>query len=279
MSETTQALVVAGHGSHLNPESGTPIFQHADTVRQTDYFDEVRESFWKEEPAFREILRTLTSQTVYVVPLFMSEGYFVDHVIPRELRLTDECTLDVDKAVSYTRPVGTHASMASIILHRAESVTNNPTVGAGYGLAVVGHGTKRHAGSARSTRDHVSTIDRLNRFDEVRALFMDEPPYIGEITSHFSTKDVIVVPLFISDGLHTHEDIPAAIGLKSIGKAQYAVPSIVEGTRIWYAGAVGTDPRLADVVLIRAAEAGATLPPPFDDALNQLKTVGLSTRS
>jgi sirohydrochlorin cobaltochelatase len=31
----------------------------------------------------------------------------------------------------------------------------------------------------------------------------------------------------------------------------------VDGHRIWYAGAVGTEPLMADVVLERAAEAGA----------------------
>ena len=81
------ALVIAAHGSHLNAESSTPTFDHADTIRATGAFDEVREGFWKEEPHFREVLRTVDSEVVYVVPLFISEGYFTEQVIPRELRL------------------------------------------------------------------------------------------------------------------------------------------------------------------------------------------------
>ena len=48
-----QALVVVAHGSHLNPDSSTPTYRHADTVRETGVFDEVATAFWKEEPSFR----------------------------------------------------------------------------------------------------------------------------------------------------------------------------------------------------------------------------------
>ena len=84
-----EALVIVAHGSHLNAGSSAPTFDHADTVRATGAFDEVREGFWKEEPSFREVLRTVESDEVYVVPLFISEGYFTEEVIPRELRLDD----------------------------------------------------------------------------------------------------------------------------------------------------------------------------------------------
>ena len=83
----SQALLVAAHGSHLNPDSSTPAFDHADRIRAAGAFDEVQETFWKEEPHFREALRTLASEAVCVVPLFVSEGYFTEQVLPRELRL------------------------------------------------------------------------------------------------------------------------------------------------------------------------------------------------
>jgi len=83
----TEALLIAAHGSHLNPGSSRPAFDHADRIRARGAFAEVRETFWKEEPAFREALRTVASDEVYVVPLFVSEGYFTEQVIPREFRL------------------------------------------------------------------------------------------------------------------------------------------------------------------------------------------------
>ncbi|WP_122090097.1 CbiX/SirB N-terminal domain-containing protein [Halalkalicoccus subterraneus] len=270
-----QALVIVGHGSHLNPGSSKPTFSHADTIRETGVFDEVREAFWKEEPSFREVLRTLESDEVYVVPLFVSEGYFTEQVIPRELRLegwdvsawdsedgvsADHATLkasDVEKTVHYCGPAGTHDSMSDVIVRRAESIAGDPDVGEGFGLAIVGHGTERNENSANAIHYHTERIRDSGRFDEVKALFMDEEPEVDDVTDFFESPDVVVVPLFIADGFHTQEDIPEDMGLTEDYRTGYEVPAEVAGHRIWYSGAVGTEPLMADVLLERAAEAGA----------------------
>ncbi|WP_254862103.1 CbiX/SirB N-terminal domain-containing protein [Halovivax gelatinilyticus] len=271
-----QALVVAAHGSHLNPDASDPTYAHADAIRETGVFDEVREAFWKEEPHFREVLRTLESEDVYVVPLFISEGYFTERVIPRELRLegwdpscwdsdgtsATHVTLparDVEKTVHYCGPVGTHDAMSDVIVERAESVTGDPDVGDGFGLAVVGHGTERNANSAKAIEYHTDRIRERDRFDEVKALFMDEQPEVDDVTDFFACEDVVVVPLFVADGYHTQEDIPEDMGLTPDYRLGWEVPAAVDGHRIWYAGAVGTEPLMADVLVERAGDAGADI--------------------
>jgi sirohydrochlorin cobaltochelatase len=271
-----QALVIVAHGSHLNPDSSAPTYEHADTIRATGAFDEVATGFWKEEPSLREVLRTVESEEVYVVPLFVSEGYFTEEVIPRELRLAgwdvsewdsdgisaDSATLtaaDTGQTVHYCGPVGTHESMTDVIVRRAESVTGDPDVGEGFGLAVVGHGTERNENSAKAIEYHAERARETGRFDEVRPLYMDEDPEVDDVTDYFESEDVVVVPLFIADGFHTQEDIPEDMGLTDDYRTGYDVPAEVDGHRLWYAGAVGTEPLMADVVLERAAEAGADL--------------------
>jgi len=268
------ALVIVGHGSHRNPASDEPAFAHADRIRKTDAFEEVREAFWKEEPSPSEVLRIVDSDEVYVVPLFVSEGYFTEQVIPRELRLdgwdpalwdsdgtsASHATLsdaDTGKTVHYTGPVGTHDAMTDVVVRRAESVTGDPDVGPGVGLAVVGHGTKRNENSAKAIRHHADRIRERGRFPEVRALYMDEEPEIDDVADHFRSEDVVVVPLFIADGYHTREDIPEDMGLTDDYRTGWDTPAVVEGRRVWYAGAVGTEPLMADVVLERAVDAGA----------------------
>ncbi len=269
-----QALVIAAHGSHLNPGSSEPAFAHADRIRATGLFEEVRETFWKEEPHFREGLRTVAPDEVYLVPLFISEGYFTEQVLPREFRLegfdpadwdsdgttADHTTLtaaDVGKTVHYCGPVGTHEAMSDVIIRRAESVTGDTEVGSGVGLAVVGHGTERNENSAKAIQYHADRIRERGRFDEVQALFMDEEPEVDDVTDHFESEDVVVVPLFVADGYHTQEDIPGDMGLTEDPASGWETPTVVDGTRIWYAGAVGTEPLLAEVVLERALDAGA----------------------
>ncbi len=268
------ALVIAAHGSHKNPGSSAPAFDHADRIRETGAFDEVRETFWKEEPSFREVLRTVDAEEVYVVPLFISEGYFTEEVIPRELRLddwepalwesdgtsADTATLtaeDTGQTVHYCGPVGTHDAMSDVIVQRAKSVTDDPDVGKGFGLAVVGHGTRRNENSAKAIEYHADRIREMGRFDEVQALFMDEDPEIDDVTDFFESEDIVVVPLFVSDGFHTQEDIPEDMGLTDDYRTGYDIPELVDGHRVWYSGAVGTEPLLADVVLERADDAGA----------------------
>ncbi|KTG10096.1 hypothetical protein AUR64_10900 [Haloprofundus marisrubri] len=269
-----QALVIVAHGSHLNPDSSAPTYDHADTIRDVGAFDEVKTGFWKEEPSLREVLRTVESDEVFVVPMFISEGYFTEQVIPRELRLdgwdvsewdsdglnASHATLtasDTDQWVHYCGPVGTHESMTDVLVRRAESVTGDPDVGDGFGLAVVGHGTERNENSAKAIEYHAERIREMDRFDEVQALYMDEEPEVDDVTDYFESEDVVVVPLFIADGFHTQEDIPEDMGLTDDYRTGYDVPAEVDGHRIWYAGAVGTEALMADVVLERAAEAGA----------------------
>ncbi|WP_049896595.1 CbiX/SirB N-terminal domain-containing protein [Natrialba chahannaoensis] len=281
-----QALVIAAHGSHLNPDASTPTYAHADTIRETGAFDEVREAFWKEEPHFREVIRTLESDEVFVVPLFISEGYFTEQVIPRELRLggwepdkwesdgtsASQVTLeaeDVGKTIHYCGPVGTHDAMTDVIVQRAESVTDDPDVGEGFGLAVVGHGTERNENSAKAIEYHTERIRKRDRFDEVKAVFMDEEPEVDDVTEFFESDDIVVVPLFIADGYHTQEDIPEDMGLTEDYRLGWDVPAEVDGHRIWYAGAVGTEGLMADVLLERAADAGAEL----GDAIDRVRQI------
>ena len=279
-----QSLVILAHGSHLNPDSSAPTYAHADTVRAVGAFDEVRTGFWKEEPHLREVLRTVEGDEIYAVPLFISEGYFTEQVLPRELRLegwdpalwdsdglsADVATLpatDIGRPVHYCGPVGTHPAMSDVIVRRAESVTGDPDVGDGFGLAVVGHGTERNENSAKAIEYHADRIRDRGRFDEVRALYMDEEPAVDDAADLFDAPDVVVVPLFVADGFHTQEDIPEDMGLTDDYRTGYDVPATVGGRRLWYAGAVGTEPLLAEVVLERAADAGATV----GDALERVR--------
>ena len=68
------ALILVGHGSTLNPDSSGPTFQHADEIIRRNAFAEVHCAFWKEEPSLREVLYMVESESVYVVPNFISEG-------------------------------------------------------------------------------------------------------------------------------------------------------------------------------------------------------------
>ena len=78
------------------------------------------EGFWKQEPGLAGVLRGAFSRRVFVVPLFISEGYFSSEVIPRELGFGGDSKLQIqNSSLFYCRVVGTHDSMTGVILARA----------------------------------------------------------------------------------------------------------------------------------------------------------------
>ena len=163
------------------------------------------------------------------------------------------------KTVHYCKPVGTHDSMTQVLLHRADTIVrangDAPPAPADTALFIAGHGTDKNENSGKSILRQVELIRSRNQFAEVHAIFMDQEPGIATACEIARVRNLVVVPFFISDGFHTQEDIPRMLSLARDGAGGYKVPSDVRGKRVWYCGAVGTDPSMADVILARAAQA------------------------
>ena len=102
---------MVGHGSTVNPDSSAPTFTHADGIRERGCFGEVVCAFLKEEPSLRQVFQMVESDEIYVVPNFISEGYFTRTIIPRELELDGPVTLRGGCRINYCEPVGSHPSM------------------------------------------------------------------------------------------------------------------------------------------------------------------------
>src|ERR1019366_815440 len=111
------ALVLLGHGSTKNADSSAPVFQHAAELRRRKIFAEVREAFWKQEPQVKKVLPEISAPRLFIVPLFISEGYFSSEVIPRDLGFVGQSTINSQlSTLHYCQPVGTHESMTNVLL-------------------------------------------------------------------------------------------------------------------------------------------------------------------
>jgi sirohydrochlorin cobaltochelatase len=252
----SRALVLVGHGSTLNPDSSQPTYAHAETIRQQGKFDEVACAFWKEEPSMREVLRMVDSTEVFVVPNFISEGYFTQDVIPRELAIDGIITERSHQRIYYCEPVGLHASMTKLLLKRAAEVA--PGVPPDQcSLIIVGHGTGLNDNSTKAIKDQVELIKQRNLgFAEVLDAYMEEPPLVADWVQLTTAPHVIVVPFFIADGLHSFQDIPVLLGIETeptAAASQMDVfrqnPHDLMGRKLYYSSAIGTEPLLAEVIL------------------------------
>jgi sirohydrochlorin cobaltochelatase len=246
-----KALVIVGHGSHLNEDSSLPVYEHAARIRERfgDEFDEVVECFWKEEPSMRHVLDTVEAREVYVVPAFISEGYFTQQVIPRELGLTGPVTRKGDKTVRYAGPLGTYPGMADVILERAEDLLEGKEVPPGRrALVLLGHGTDLNKSSGGVIYLNAGRIRERNLYDTVEVGFLDQAPEIGQVVENVDAENVVLIPVFIAEGWHTRETIPQDLGLSGEVTAR-------NGKTIFYGAPVGTHPSMAALIAARAHEA------------------------
>ncbi len=242
-----KALVIVGHGSHLNEDSSLPVHEHAEHIREIGEYDEVVECFWKEEPAMRHVLDTVESEEVYVVPAFISEGYFTQQVIPRELGLEGPVTRKGEKIVRYAGPLGTFEGMADVILERVGDLMEGKETSDRTALVLLGHGTDLNKSSSGVIYQNAERIRERGIYDLVEVGFLDQDPEIGQVVRTVDAENVILIPVFIAEGWHTRETIPEDLGLT--GEV-----TVREDRKIFYGAPVGTHPSMANLIMARARE-------------------------
>jgi sirohydrochlorin cobaltochelatase len=261
------ALLIVAHGSTVNPESSAPTLAHAAEIRCRKVFVEVGCAFWKEEPSLRDALFLFDPEEVrevYVVPNFISEGYFTQAVIPRELELNGRITKRSSGQLwKYCEPVGNHSMMTELLLRRADEVAQDADP-AKISLLIVAHGTDLNENSAVAAKREAEKIRALGKYAAVLNVYMEETPLVSTWKKLTKTPNVVVVPFFISDGLHSYEDIPVLLGITkqsstttpraARGEVFRRNPYKINGRALFYAPSIGTDSGFADIIIEQAAK-------------------------
>jgi sirohydrochlorin cobaltochelatase len=284
------ALLIVAHGSTVNPDSSAPTLEHAAEIRRRKVFAKVECAFWKEEPSLRDALFLFDPESmreVCVVPNFISEGYFTQTVVPRELELDGPITTRSNGQVwRYCEPVGNHPLMTELLLKRARDVAPDAVPGE-TSLLIVAHGTDLNENSAVAAKREAEKIRALGKYAAVLNVYMEEAPLVSDWRKLTETSNVVVVPFFISDGLHSYEDIPRLLGITdghpersgakskdlaelpkgfisgSLDLARDDVrttkrsvfrtkPYKIDNRSLFYAPSIGTDPGVVDIIIEQA---------------------------
>jgi len=260
------ALLIVGHGSTVNPDSSAPTLAHAAEIRRRRMFADVACAFWKEEPSLRDAVFLFDNpaiKDVYVVPNFISEGYFTQTVIPRELELNGRKTKRANGQMwNYCEPVGNDPSMTDLLLKRAKQIAPDAPEKSTT-LIIAAHGTDLNENSAVAAKREAEKIRQLDRYAAVLNLYMEEQPLISDWMKLTNTENVVVVPFFISDGLHSYEDIPVLLGIAQArstigadavrGEVFCQNPYKIDSRSVYYASAIGTEPQLAETIIKQVA--------------------------
>ncbi len=151
--------------------------------------------------------------------------------------------------------------MTRLLLHRADEVApgvpRNET-----SLVIVGHGTTLNEQSRKAIESQVALIRGGGHgFAEVLDAYMEEAPFVKDWDELAASPNVVVVPFFIADGLHSYQDIPVLLGLEAEPTAAASRndvfrnnPHHLRGRKLYYSSAIGTDPLMVDVILDQARD-------------------------
>ena len=277
ISKDQSGLLIVGHGSTVNPDSSAPTLAHAAEIRRRKVFAEVGCAFWKEEPSLRDAIFLFDPETVrevYVVPNFISEGYFTQRFVPRELELSGHITKRTNGQIwKYCEPVGNHPAMTELLLKRALDVAPDADPSE-TSLLIVAHGTDLNENSAVAAKREAEKIRSLGKYSTALNVYMEEPPLVSDWRKLTKTSNVVVVPFFISDGLHSYEDIPVLLGITKArstrlrkttarqapksraarGEVFKSNPHKIDGRSLFYAPSIGTDGGFADIIIEQATK-------------------------
>ena len=131
-------------------------------------------------------------------------------------------------------PLGLDAGLVDLMLERAATAARGAGLAPGKTqLLVAGHGSKTEPESAEATCRVAGALAAKELFMGVSTAFIEEPPLIGDQLAR-EKSPVVVSGFFAGNGMHSSQDIPAAIE--------------TSGARAVYAGPIGAEPIIRDLI-------------------------------
>lgn len=187
-------LLVVGHGTH-DPRDAE-VFSDLAAERERVLGVTTRAAFLNGGLPLATALNDL--EDFVVLPWFLSQGYFTQVVLPREL-----------PGATLLEPVGVRSIarafvQASVQDAIARGASKNADV------VLVGHGTRRDPRSAETTLTQAQALREAGK--TVHAVFLDQDPEIETCLTRLGTTDVVVVPFLLFEGGHTSVDVPRRLG-------------------------------------------------------------------
>jgi sirohydrochlorin cobaltochelatase len=263
-------LILAGHGSHISPETAGVVWKHVDSLRALGAADEITAAFWKETPSFHTVFNTLMADDITIVSLFTAQGYFTQTVIPSEMGLKGTITERDGKIIRYARTLSEHPYLTQIVRQRVEealgALNAAPEDAA---VAIIGHSTRRNPESRLATEAQAEAIRSAGLVAEVKAVYLDDSPEIPEAYTLTSAPNLIAIPYFLALGSHTTIDVPAELSLPA-GQTT----GFINGRTVYYTHPVGTDEALLNVILELARGVEESPSPP--DLLSEQPKVAVN---
>ena len=205
------ALLVVAHGDRGGGGEDSLVHEIVSKLLERPRYRAVRACFVNKEPSLFEVFKDVCPGPVVILPLFMSDGYFVNKAIPKMLDLDSTTDRAGSAMVQILKPVGLNAKLPKLVADVAVSTAEqSKQLVKQFNLLLVAHGSKGDRASFQATTWLVESIEKTCDFASVHAAFLEETPFLDDQLRRIEGP-LLVVGLFIGDGLHAGVDLPEAI--------------------------------------------------------------------
>jgi len=248
------SLILVGHGSSTSQAAEQAVQEHALTLRQSQRFGKILTYFIQQGADLPE----LPKGEVFILPFFMSEGFFVRRKIPELFGLKNRERIEGGRHLILCDAIGVDPELADIItISVDEKVRELDKVSSQTSVLLVAHGSSKNGASREAALFQRDRIRAKKKFRDVDLALLEEPPSIIEILKKIESQksqDVVIVGLFSANGPHAAEDVPETLVAYKQGGAG------AKDLKTFYIGAVGVRGEIVRLIQNsisrRAAEIG-----------------------
>lgn len=232
--------MLAAHGDGDGSESNRWALELAARAGALGGFSRAVVGFQKGSPAFSEALGSIPTGHVVVVPLMAAAGYYANTILPRELQKNPNYS---SLKVELAEPIGTLQEFHHLAERRVRGLlTKLDWREELTSVVVVGHGTRRHQQSRRSTELLSASLSNSLKLHRVLPSFLDEDPGPEEAVKKCGGVFVLVLPFLMGAGTHATLDLPRRVGAESALRPIHIDKPL------------GTLPGIEDLILLRVGK-------------------------
>ena len=113
-------LVVLGHGTPKNPLSGVNVYLQSQRLRRLLPREEIITTFLDEPPFVTDTWNLCEANRIFIIPLFIGDGWHVTETIPEDLGLKEGQAVKGPRTMIMTSAVGTDSGLVEVVLKLSE---------------------------------------------------------------------------------------------------------------------------------------------------------------
>lgn len=200
-------LVIIAHGDRGGERGNHLALRVAEKAGRLPGYRSVHTCFVRGEPTISTVAGELPRGGAVVYPLFMSDGYYVQHAIPQQMAAGGSSA----EEIRIMRPIGLSPLLPGIVtdlaLRAADGAAVEPDDAA---LLLVAHGSQKSPNSRNATLTVAQRVVERNVFGAVETAYLEETPFLADQLAGIE-RPLIIVGLFAGEGLHGAEDLPHAV--------------------------------------------------------------------